>query len=568
MARNPLLLTTLTIIHQKKNELPRKRVLLYHEAVDLLASRWRNQQAGRAFLDQYKTLRPIVEDAGRMRSIMERLAFEAHVYSRDKETRDLPRSHAQDILKDVFGEFEEFSEDRVEQISELFGLPNAFLDYVDQHSGLLIGQGGEEGSVEPSRYSFPHRTYQEYLAGCYLLTTGKAVRELKQRATEGDYWSVAVQLGTEDIMHRRDLAATLITRARQLTRKPATTEADYRMHLWAGRMLREVGKKRVEDTEDGDDEESGAELLDKVLSHLVACLDSPLPPIERTEAGDVLAMLGDPRVDVMNCVDMAFCPVPRGEFWMGSDTSDDLSQDDERPLHRVHLDYDYWVGRYPVTVAQFREYLDARGIQPRDPDALKDPDNHPVRWVYWDEASAFCEWLTDRLKRDATDRRARPGLAPEESKRLDALSAGQLVARLPSEAEWEKAARGMADHRRYPWGEKAEINRMNIDLTGIRSTSAVGAFPEGKSLFGALEMSGNVWEWTRDWYDSDWYKKRSKDKVTFNPVGPTKGVYRSVRGGSFYNLQLRARCAYRSWNNPDDLSNNVGFRVVLLPFPD
>ena len=140
------------------------------------------------------------------------------------------------------------------------------------------------------------------------------------------------------------------------------------------------------------------------------------------------------------------------------------------------------MARYPVTVAQFEAFVQASGYKPGNEDCVRGLPNHPVVWVSWHDALAYCEWLTARLRE-----------WPETPEPLaHVLRAAGWCVTLPSEAEWEKAARG-SDGRRYPWGDDPDPNRANYDETGIGKTSAVGCFPGGVSPHGVEEMSGNVW---------------------------------------------------------------------------
>jgi formylglycine-generating enzyme required for sulfatase activity len=153
--------------------------------------------------------------------------------------------------------------------------------------------------------------------------------------------------------------------------------------------------------------------------------------------------------------------------------------------------------------------------------------------VSWDDALAFCNWLTG------------PGWRFS----------------LPTEAQWEKAARG-ADGRVYPWGDEWDISRANADdLAG--TTTPVGLFsPGGDSPFGVAEMSGNVWEWCADWYDAAEYANR---QVIADPVGPLQGEGAVIRGGAFDSTAKHARGAHRNWHYPFKRRANIGFRVVAVP---
>ena len=303
-------------------------------------------------------------------------------------------------------------------------------------------------------------------------------------------------------------------------------------------------------------------LLAEIYSFFKTLLyDSTLRVQERVEAGIVLAGLGDPRDEVLIPEALAFCHVPAGPFWMG----------EGKERHRITvLDYDYYVARYPVTVAQFQAYLEATDQKPGDTDSLKGVANHPVVWVNWYEASAYAAWLSRRLRVVAPEHLAGPELAPKERSVWEGLLEGRLVASLPSEVEWEKAARGPDGKRRWPWpGDEPDPNRANYHDSGIDATSAVGCFPGGRSPFGAEEMSGNVWEWTRSLWGEKW-NKPSFD-YSYDPHDGREdeetpdAILRVLRGGAFNLNEDNVRCAFRDLYDPDDRSYRIGFRVFLRP---
>jgi formylglycine-generating enzyme required for sulfatase activity len=153
--------------------------------------------------------------------------------------------------------------------------------------------------------------------------------------------------------------------------------------------------------------------------------------------------------------------------------------------------------------------------------------------VSWDDAVAFCKWLSQ-----ATGR----------------------TFRLPTEAEWEKAARG-DDGRIYPWGNEWEVTRLNGEsMHG--GTTPVGQFsPAGDSPFGLADASGNVWEWCADWYADKTYERRAR-AMARDPKGPADGEGCVVRGGAFDSSPRHLRCAHRNWYYPFNARKNVGFRVV------
>jgi formylglycine-generating enzyme required for sulfatase activity len=227
--------------------------------------------------------------------------------------------------------------------------------------------------------------------------------------------------------------------------------------------------------------------------------------------------------------------IPAGEFGMGSQPSDPLAYDDETPQHKVYL-LDYFIAKHPVTVAQFDVFARANNLPTRLSAGDADPKaDHPATQVSWHDAYAFCMWLS-KLK--------------------------GLWIRLPSEAEWEKAARG-TDGRLWSWGNTVPNPELtNIDASA-KTTTRVGSFsPRGDSPYGCADMIGNVWEWTRSLfkpypYQADDGREQSGD------LG-----MRVVRGGSFFSKPNRARCASRLRQPPNNrFENDIGFRVCALITP-
>ena len=217
--------------------------------------------------------------------------------------------------------------------------------------------------------------------------------------------------------------------------------------------------------------------------------------------------------------------IPAGPFTMGGD-----GKYDGKPIHEVTLP-EYWMGKYPVTNVQYASF--AKAVQ-RKFDLPEGKDSHPVVDVDWKDALAFCEWLS------------------KESQR-------KIV--LPSEAEWEKAARG-ADGRIYPWGNEApDQTRCNFNMN-VKDTTPVGKYsPKGDSPYGCVDMAGNVWEWTRSLYRD--YPYDPKDgRESLDVVG-----VRVVRGGAWGSDVDLVRAAYRNWNfiRNDHLGFRVGCVSALLP---
>jgi formylglycine-generating enzyme required for sulfatase activity len=335
--------------------------------------------------------------------------------------------------------------------------------------------------------------------------------------------------------------------------QPDNIEVAWRQAWMAGDILLEMRVNRVQDSA------LGRELLDRVRQRLVALLSGGhLSPVERAAAGNTLAHLGDPRfrVDAWFLPDddlLGFVKIPAGPFWMGSTKRDWLASEDEMPRRKITLP-DYYIARYPVTVAQFRAFVEASGYQPGDKNCLRGLPNHPVVWVNWDEALQYCAWLTERLRKWSR--------APEPLATL--LRRERWRAMLPSEAEWEKATRG-TDKRIYPWGDDPDPNCANHISTVLSTTSAVGCFPAGASPYGGLDMAGNVWEWTRSLGGNYPYPTAAKAQAQRENLGAGSHEPRVLRGGAFINNRGDVRCAYRLRYGPNYRNGYFGFRVVVLP---
>ena len=248
---------------------------------------------------------------------------------------------------------------------------------------------------------------------------------------------------------------------------------------------------------------------------------NPVPPSQNSGGGEVTASSPE------------MVSIPAGEFIMGcNDSVDNACSYNEKQYHRVYLNA-YSIDKYEVTVDEYAKCVKARKCQ--EPNSSQycnwgkpDRGNHPVNCMDWGGADAYCQWAGKRL---------------------------------PTEAEWEKAARGTV-RRVYPWGnEPATCDNAVMSLggpgCGRNSTWPVGSKPNDISPYGVMDMAGNVWEWVQDWYSESYYRISPPN----NPTGPVSGQWRVLRGGSWLNNSSHfLRTSERLWDLPGARNLNYGFR--------
>jgi len=257
--------------------------------------------------------------------------------------------------------------------------------------------------------------------------------------------------------------------------------------------------------------------------------------------------------------------VPLGYFQMG-DTFDE-GDSDEQPVHTVFVD-SFYMDQYEITNPQFKEFVDNNSIWSKDGILSQyhdgnylydwngnnypvDKDDHPVAWTTWYSAAAYCNWRSHE-----------DGLEPVYNETTWTADFAENGYRLPTEAEREKAARGGLIGKSYPWGDILTHDDANYaGVGGIDQwvyTGPVGSFaPNGYDLY---DMAGNVWEWVHDWYGNDYYSNSPQN----NPIGPTTGTVRVIRGGSWGNIPDRIRSAHRSSiYAPNQTNPSFGLRCVL-----
>ncbi len=520
LAPNPLLLTTMAVVHADKGRLPEARAQLYEETIEILLWRWEQVGKGDA------TLSHLLQEAGRgdldLRRTLRKLAFQVH--------EELKPNAAQDDIAYI-------SAASLER--ELAALhPNESLVWARRVVEVMTTRAGLLLEYEPHSFGFPHRTFQEYLAGAYLARQPNLSQRTAELARRGANWREVILLavGHQVYVMEDDYEKPLLIVGGLCPPQVEDTEAAWRAAWWAGDALLEMGVNRAEDSPEGQDK------LERVRGRLVELIErGKLPVRERVTAGITLSALGDSRdFDEM-------ITIPAGEFLMGSD-----EHGDEKPPHPVYLSA-YRIGKYPVTNAQYLEFVEVTGREWKGMNEARRPERRtcPARYVSWYDAAAYCNW-----------RSAREGLTPcyrgeGDNIKCDFTANGY---RLPTEAEWEHAARG-TDGRKWPWGNTWDKEKCNSRDLGLKDTTPVGIFPNGASPAGCLDMAGNVDEWCGDWYAGDYYA----NSPARNPAGPVTGGCRVVRGGSWFSDLDFARGAYRRRYSPFDRGDPLGFRCAASP---
>ena len=525
----------MAVVHTHKGRLPENRARLYEEAVDVLLWRWeRGKVAG---TEEVRTLDLLLQDVNCAEADLKRtlgeLAFGVHGRAGDgDELADIPEYDLQEALRALH--------------------PNKSWDWAHEVIGAMKLRAGILLERDRGLYTFPHRTFQEYLAAAYLAVQGDFVEQAVDLTRAGHFWREVILLAVGYLIfshsdHYRPLAL-----AGGLCPDSApNTETGWRRVWLAGEVIGEMGVSRAEKAA------GGPRLVNTAREMLKALMEAgALTPTERVAAGNTLAEIGDPRfdpeywylpVDPMR----GFKKIEAGTFRMGSDKEHDPNTyGDETPRHQVTLP-DYLIARYPVTVAQFRAFVEDSGYQPGNSNCLRGVANHPVVRISWHEANRYCQWLTERLKADEKCPEPLAGLIQERG----------WVIRLPSEAEWEKAARG-DDGRIYPWGREPDPGKANYGDTGIRTTSPVGCFPDGAGPHEIFDMAGNVWEWTGSVMADYPYKPGASKHEENTAEGSCRRV---LRGGSFDGYRLLVRCAARDRDYPLNWLDDIGFRLACAP---
>jgi formylglycine-generating enzyme required for sulfatase activity/energy-coupling factor transporter ATP-binding protein EcfA2 len=565
LIRSPLLLTMLAILHYNTADVPRDRVRLYEECVQLLLERWEPERTS-PWVSHPRLAERLGNIPGltieHIRNVLHKLAFESH---------DAPPG---DDGRGVI-DGERLSGKMVKLFRRLgardpAAAEEAFVRVLRADAGLLQERG--EGV-----FVFPHLTFQEYLAACYLADLPGMGEEATQRwcSADAERWREALMLLVGRLRRQGKTDNTLIpwlarlaaARVGRDAKEPARRR---REALLAALCYAELGSAAALATSTVDIEAQLEQPLRAAIVDLLAVHDPAITVTDRIAAARVLGELGDPRTPVtmdewqatlarrnemFGKPDGYWCYVKPGTYriggWKRSEASANITL---RP---------YWIARYPVTVAQYRAFIDADGYardeywtlhgrtwkqkrnrtRPLAWDELRYTGaNQPVIGVTWYEAAAFCSWLNAHLR----------AALPEE-----------YALRLPTEAEWEVAAAydAAGQRRAYPWGsEDPTPERAIYDASRLNAAAPVGCCPAGAAACGALDMAGNVWEVTTSRFDQYPAGSARWEK----DVPPDEGDV-PWRGGSWWSGSTYVRCGARGRIGPIRVRYGSGFRLVVAP---
>lgn len=493
LAVNPLLLTVVALVHRYRAQLPERRSELYEEAVEVLLGHW---DAAKGMETELVLPGGRLLDGGDRRSLLEPVAFWLH----EKRKRELERDDLRKILMPRFMTMMGGEKDGATKALD------AFLHLINERSGLLVERG-------VGVYGFAHLTFQEYLAARVLTERDDAL-EYSLKVLPDTWWREVILLEAGYLSNGGARRVSALIRA-IMDADPKTEPEPHHHLLLAAECLFDVGAARVE-----------GDLLGEAQKRLKKQADAPFKMgdkavvLAKITASNALARIETKQVATRFWKpphgEPEWVTIPAGKFWMGESSN----------ARQVELP-EYRISRVPVTNAQYAFYVKDTNANPpehwRGGEVPSGLDNHPVVNVSWFDALEYCKWLSEKVQQTVT---------------------------LPNDAEWEKAARGDKDKREYPWGNDWRELHCNSSDLGLDDTVPVGLFINGSSPYGALDMSGNVWEWTRTNYETQKDDLTSKDN-------------RVLRGGSFGFVSDFARCACRLRNNPVLRLRNLGFRVVV-----
>jgi len=536
MARNPMMLTVLALVARETESIGeyfrRHSALFKHASRMLLEGRHRKKRG--------------VENAYNAELLLSHASLHLH-----------------GTVNDVRGE-EIFSVNEIENVLETaerswlspWKDPRSFIENVASCSNIIYPIDALD-----QKYKYLHRTFREYFAALQLSKLSPIDRRgFVEKVINQQGWAeVLVLLGglVDDV---NDYLITLLSGPPDLalrtlkeveTLNPALASDVLRLRPMRLDARKQVFVQLVRKLPNKD------QLVDAVWAYLKAT-KSDIPRVDLFFIQEVLKfcetslsneLLGElfkylPEVpdtlfekcNILGKLDDYWCNVPGGVCIIGADKTDPDKRDWVPESLEVFIS-DFRIGKVPITNIVY-EVFDPNHKYLRDFQDLvssDELDHHPVVKISWYEAEMFCQWASQKF----------------------------LDIRLPTEYEWEKAASWSIDKKlRYPWGNEWDPTRLNSWEQGPNRTTRVGAYPDGVSPCGALDMAGNVWEWCLDWYNEDFDSFSESLKNSRDPLGPESGSRRIDRGGGWYHDVGRPCTFLRAADNPSDIFSHCGFRVV------
>jgi formylglycine-generating enzyme required for sulfatase activity len=570
LAAVPLELANLALLHRASpGGLPKDQFELYERLVDFrLFRRDRQLKANSSHASPLEQLLEKLGQADARSEFLRRLYALSHrIHAPERngsadESADIPAPQLVAAL--TFPREPRVKEEEFGGDPGKVGWAQAAVNLLERRNGLLRVEAAAT-EIEPAKFRLPHRRYQEFLAARHLVETGATPSQMVALLKDDDYWREVVRwaaLIRAKLKGDMDAALAVVGR---LADFPGAVDRCWARATLAAEIVQDLGPTHVES------ERWGPVTLAALRPALVAVLE--LGPggevaslTQRWTCGSVLGEIGDPRPGVAPKAApsrQAQAPFfawggiirPDPQFQMGGDPKAWKGE----PKVASPIGHPFRLARYPVTVAQYAWFTRSPGFAQFKVDEPKQygmpfgRPNHPQVGVSWHGAEAFCRWLNEGLER---------GEWTLADLGLDEAACQGWRLHLPVEAQWERAARH-DDGRCFPWVPEEERPwlKANLAKTGWGSTSPVGLFPDGRSVCGCEDLSGNVWEWCRNtWGDpAQPYDRQIRER------GGGRDVARVVRGGAWFRVPGLARAAYRLRSPPDARDYDLGFRLAASP---
>lgn len=507
MARNPLLLNLISLVYNRDTRVPATRVELYSRAMSIYLGGLQHrtgEESGATMLNEQE-----------MMLVLQQIAVSMH----ENRYRTINLETLWRMLAERFAEILPNRRGVRQSVEQ-------FLLTIRKYTGLLVSE--YEGV-----YAFCHRSFQEYLCANAMASRSDYLVQTLSRL-DSIWWSDSILL-LAGVLSQQDKTRTnnliqAITEYQQngMPYEHLSIAAGCLVEAGSNRFIRSFVTKKLRSVLDKPQEKNtDPTIISPERLELIRLRSLAAQAMVRSGSGYWTEPYYEPE----------WVNIPAGEFMMGNDRGDV----DERPANVLYLD-SYWISRIPIANIQYAYFIQQTGHKaPGYWDGSFPPqgkESHPVVGVSWYDAMDYCRWLSEVTRKMIT---------------------------LPSEAEWEKAARGVENTPSMDIPDTPLWYRNTIEL-GLYDTTPVGIFPEGASPYGVLDMFGNIWEWTRSLWGRDAFA--ASYSYPYRPRDGREGtdapnlIFRVLRGGSFFYSNKVARSTYRYRNFPEHGYYDLGFRVI------